>query len=439
LRTVQDALIVSDDAESQPKAVVRFEINRQDMMANSFGKLFQGMEEMFGQEDPRGERQERNRSGVSMSIHMGEDSDVSLKEVLIDERFESACQEFFDLCEGMVNGIYESARRSSPDQMLHVEPKVLSGVAKKPARRNPFSGIPGFPGMGDAQNLEKAISIERPNVTFDDIGGIPVAKRLIARLSVMLERPDVLKRHGVTPPRGVLLVGPPGTGKTLLAKALANKTNAKFYHVKVSDVLTMWYGESEANVSRIFDLAKENSPAVIFFDEIDALGRSRGYFGGGGGDSVSSKVVNSLCQNMDGLEELSGVIVLAATNRKDDVDSALLRAGRFNRHIPVPLPDEEGLRQIFSIHTLKPEKYAGRKLFDLLIVEEFIPRMRGMSGADVEEVIRRTLEEKAFEELDGKTSTLVLSEDISREIKLYELLKKQDKDLGLLRDRTKSE
>lgn len=433
LRAIRNAVLVSDSLDSKPKAVLRLEVAEQNPM-NMLEKMIPGLGELLG----GGESREDHQSEITLTIFMGEDREVSLNEIPVDEQFEHALREFFNLCEGVVNGIYEVLSRTSPEQTLFVEPKMVSGVAKKPQRPNPFSGLPGFPGMGGGKDLEKTISIEKPDVPFDDIGGIPEAKRLVSRLSVMLERPDVLKKHGVKPPRGILLVGPPGTGKTLLAKALANKTNATFYHVKVSDVLSMWYSESEANVSRIFDLAKENSPAVIFIDEIDAIGRSRGHFGGMAGDNVSSRVVNSLCQNMDGLEELSGVIVLAATNRKDDVDSALLRPGRFNRHIPVPLPDEEGLKQIFSIHTAKPERYAERKLFDLQGPEEFIRRMRGMSGADVEEVIRRALEEKAFEELEGKNPTPVSREDINREIELYEHLKKQDQEIGLLANRPKT-
>ncbi|MBI2541774.1 CDC48 family AAA ATPase [Candidatus Woesearchaeota archaeon] len=195
----------------------------------------------------------------------------------------------------------------------------------------------------------REVLVEIPNVKWADIGGlIDVKQELIEAVEWPLKHPESFKRLGVTPPRGILLYGAPGTGKTLLAKAVANESEANFILVKGPELLSKWVGESEKAVREIFKKARQVSPCIIFFDEVDALAPRRGM----STDShVSERVVNQLLTEIDGLEDLHDVVVIAATNRPDIVDTALLRPGRFDRMILTHVPDESTRLEIFRVHT----------------------------------------------------------------------------------------
>lgn len=197
----------------------------------------------------------------------------------------------------------------------------------------------------------REVLVEIPNITWDDIGGHEdVKQELKEAVEWPLKHAEAFQRLGIRPPRGVLLYGPPGTGKTLLAKAVANESDANFILVKGPELLSQWVGESEKAVRNVFKRARQTSPTIIFFDEIDALAPMRGL----GGDShVTERVVNQLLTEMDGLEELQDVIVVAATNRPDILDTALLRPGRFDRIILTKVPDEDMRTKIFSVHLKK--------------------------------------------------------------------------------------
>ena len=163
-----------------------------------------------------------------------------------------------------------------------------------------------------------------------------------------LKHPDAFKRLGVRPPRGILLYGAPGSGKTLLAKAVANESEANFISVKGPELLSKWVGESEKAVREVFKKARQVSPCIIFFDEVDALAPKRG---ASADSQVSERVVNQLLTEIDGMEDMHDVVVIAATNRPDIVDTALLRPGRFDRMILTPIPDEKSRFEIFKVHT----------------------------------------------------------------------------------------
>ncbi|MCA9459919.1 MAG: CDC48 family AAA ATPase, partial [Nanoarchaeota archaeon] len=197
----------------------------------------------------------------------------------------------------------------------------------------------------------REVLIRKPNVKWTDIGGLEIAKRdLKETVEMPLKNPGVFKEAGIKAPKGVLLTGPPGTGKTLLAKAVATESEANFISVKGPELISKWVGESEKAVREIFKKAKQVAPTVIFFDEFDSIATIRGG-SGGGGSNVNDKVVNQLLTELDGVEELTGVSIIAATNRADLIDEALKRPGRLDSIIEVSLPDENTRFEIFKIHT----------------------------------------------------------------------------------------
>jgi transitional endoplasmic reticulum ATPase len=211
--------------------------------------------------------------------------------------------------------------------------------------------------MEDFKNAHRSIEpsamreflIEIPKVKWDDVGGLQMAKQQLQEaIEWPLTKPEVFKRMGITPPRGVLLYGPPGTGKTLLAKAVASESKANFISIKGPEVMSKWVGESEKAVRELFKKAKQVAPTIVFLDELDSIAPMRGT---DTGSHVTDSVVNQLLTSIDGLESMEGVVVLGATNRPDIIDPSLLRPGRFDRLVLVPAPDEMTRYEIFKIHT----------------------------------------------------------------------------------------
>ncbi|MEZ2126453.1 MULTISPECIES: CDC48 family AAA ATPase [unclassified Sinorhizobium] len=228
----------------------------------------------------------------------------------------------------------------------------------------------------------REIMIQAPNVGWSDIGGLDDAQmRLREGVELPLKAPQSFKRMGIRPAKGFLLFGPPGTGKTLLAKAVAREAEANFVATKSSDLLSKWYGESEQQVSRLFERARQVAPTVIFIDEIDSLAPVRGV--GIGEPAVTERVVNTLLAEMDGLEEMQGIVVLAATNRPNLLDPALLRPGRFDELVYVPVPDAKGRRKILGIHS------RNMPLADDVDLDELAEQTERFTGADLEDLTRR--------------------------------------------------
>jgi transitional endoplasmic reticulum ATPase len=222
----------------------------------------------------------------------------------------------------------------------------------------------------------REVLVEPPHVHWADSGGLEGPKReLREAVEWPLKYGRLFERLGAEPPKGVLMHGPPGTGKTLLAKAVATESEANFISVKGPEFLSKWGGESEKAVRETFRKARQASPCIIFMDEIDSIAPSRG---GGEGDShVTERVISQMLTEMDGLEGLQDVVVVAATNRMDIVDPALLRPGRFDRLVKVPEPDLEARKQILRIHTAKKPLAADVDLDDLA------RRTEGFTGADL--------------------------------------------------------
>ena len=228
----------------------------------------------------------------------------------------------------------------------------------------------------------REVMVQAPNVGWDDIGGVDEAReRLREGVELPLKHPDSFRRLGIRPAKGFLLYGPPGTGKTLLAKATAREAEANFIATKSSDLLSKWYGESEQQIARLFARARQVAPTVIFIDELDSLVPARG--GGLGEPQVTERVVNTILAEMDGLEELQSVVVIGATNRPNLIDPALLRPGRFDELIYVPVPDTAGRRHILAIHT------KGMPLAADVDLDSLAERSERFTGADLEDLVRR--------------------------------------------------
>lgn len=227
----------------------------------------------------------------------------------------------------------------------------------------------------------REVLIETPNVTWNDIGGLKEVKQALREaIEWPLKYPEIFNEAGANPPKGILLHGSPGSGKTLLAKAVAHESEVNFINIKGPELMSKFVGESEKGVRETFKRAKQTAPCIIFFDEIDALAPRRG---SGITDShVSERVISQLLTEMDGLEELRGVIVLAATNRMDLIDPALLRAGRFDHILYVPPPDEETRLEIFKIHTRK------NPLAKDVSLQELVAETKGCVGSDIEAICR---------------------------------------------------
>jgi cell division protease FtsH len=272
------------------------------------------------------------------------------------------------------------------------------------------SGQMGGPGQAmDFGKSRARFSMDaQTGVKFDDVAGIEEAKEELQEVVTFLKKPERFTAVGAKIPKGVLLVGPPGTGKTLLAKAIAGEAGVPFFSVSGSEFVEMFVGVGASRVRDLFKKAKENAPCIIFIDEIDAVGRQRGA-GIGGGNDEREQTLNQILTEMDGFEGNSGVIVIAATNRPDVLDSALLRPGRFDRQITVDPPDIKGRLQVLGVHA------KGKKIAPEVSLEAIARRTPGFSGADLANLMneaailtaRRRKEAMTMQEIDDATDRVI--------------------------------
>ena len=233
---------------------------------------------------------------------------------------------------------------------------------------------------GFTQSRAKEFNQERPDVTFSDVAGEDEAVEELEEIREFLASPDKFHKVGARIPRGVLLYGPPGTGKTLLAKAVAGEANAPFFSISGSEFMELYVGVGASRVRELFERAKKNAPAIIFVDEIDAVGRHRGS-GIGGGNDEREQTLNQLLVEMDGFDERANIILIAATNRPDILDPALLRPGRFDRQIAVEAPDLKGREAILKVHA------QGKPLTEQVDLRQIAKRTPGFTGADLANVL----------------------------------------------------
>jgi len=244
----------------------------------------------------------------------------------------------------------------------------------------------------------REVVVQRPNIHWDDIGGLQGVKEELAEaIEWPLKHADLFLEADVKSPRGILLYGPPGTGKTMIAKAVATTSEANFISVKGPELLSKWVGESEKGVREIFRKARQAAPCIVFFDELDAVAPRRG---GSDGDShVTERVISQMLTEMDGLEDLKGVVVIGATNRPDMIDEALLRPGRFDRLLEVPVPDREARMQIFQIHT------RNKPLDRSVSLDKLVEMTDGYTGADVAALVNAAAMSAIKQHIDsGKKS-----------------------------------
>lgn len=278
-----------------------------------------------------------------------------------------------------ISWTYEEGDNAWWTAVLSILPWVLLiGLYIFFIRRMQGGGSKGIFSFGKARM--KMLSESDTKITFADVAGADEAKFELIEVIEFLREPDKFKRLGGKIPKGVLLLGPPGTGKTLLARAVAGEAQAPFYSMSGADFVEMFVGVGASRVRDLFEQAKKNSPCIVFIDEIDAVGRHRGA-GLGGGHDEREQTLNQLLIEMDGFEQNSGVIVIAATNRPDVLDPALLRPGRFDRHIVVDRPDVKGREGIFKVHT---QKIPLGSDVNLEVLAKGTP---GLAGADIANIV----------------------------------------------------
>lgn len=262
----------------------------------------------------------------------------------------------------------------------------------------------------------REVLITKPNVTWDDIGGLEEAKQKLKEIIEWpLTDPESFKKFGIKPPKGILLTGPPGTGKTLLAKAVANESDANFIAVKGPELISKWVGESEKHIREIFKKAKQLAPAIIFFDEFDSISKVRGV----SLTDSTERMVNQLLTELDGIENLEQVSIIAATNRPELIDPALLRPGRIEVRVDIGMPDKESRKQIFLIHT------KNMPLDNNVNLDKWAERTEGFTGADIEFMCR----EAGLQALRGYKNGNNIEKDIVVEENIIEK-EKQAKDSG---------
>jgi len=224
------------------------------------------------------------------------------------------------------------------------------------------------------------VYVQRPNIKWTDIGGLEAVKEeLKEAIEWPMKHADLFSEADIVPPKGLLLFGSPGTGKTMIAKAVATNSEANFISIKGPELFSKWVGESEKGIREVFRKARQASPCVVFFDEIDSVAPKR--LTGEGDAHVGQRIVSQLLTEMDGLEDLRGVVVIGATNRPDIIDEALLRPGRFDRLLEIPLPDNDAIKEILKIHMAK------KPIDSSVDLDKLVGLTKGYSGADIASLV----------------------------------------------------
>jgi transitional endoplasmic reticulum ATPase len=371
-RTVAQLLTLMDGLKSRGQVVVIGATNRPDALDQAIrrgGRFDREIEIGVPDKDGRGEVLQIHTRGMPLDDKVDLEEMAETTHGFVGADLESLCKE----------AAMRVLRRVLPDIKgdEEISPETLK---KMIVTKSDFKEA-----LKEVQpSALREVLVQVPDIKWNDIGGLESAKQeLQEAVEWPLKYPESFEKFGVRPPRGVLIYGPPGTGKTLLAKAVANESDANFIAVKGPELLSKWVGESEKGVREVFRKARQTAPTVIFFDEIDSIASTRG--GSSTDSGVTQRVVNQLLTEIDGLEELQDVAVIAATNRVDILDPALTRPGRFDRHVKVDDPDEKARLAIFKVHTTK------MPLSDDVDLEILAKRTEGFVGADIEAVCREAV------------------------------------------------
>ena len=383
-RVVAQLLTMMDGLESRGQVVVIGATNRVDSVDPALrrpGRFDREIEIGVPDEKGRKEIAQIHTRGMPLS------DDVSLG-ALADDTHGFVGADIESLTK---EAAMKALRRYLPEIDLDEEDIPPSLIDRMIIKREDFDGA-----LNEVSpSAMREVLVELPKLSWNQVGGLTDAKEQVQEaVEWPLSSPDKFDRFGIDPPAGVLLYGPPGTGKTLMAKAVANETNANFISVRGPQLLSKWVGESEKAIRQTFRKARQVAPTVIFFDELDSLAPGRG---GGTGTNVSERVVNQLLTELDGLEEMGDVMVVAATNRPDMIDPALIRSGRFDRLVMVGEPDLEGREQILNIHTEDMPLSPDVSLRELAEITD------GYVGSDLESIAREAAIEALREDDDADT------------------------------------
>ena len=365
-RVVSQLLTLMDGLESRGKVVVIGATNRPDALdpalrrPGRFDREIEiGIPDQFG----RSEILEIHTRGMPLTQDVNLESIAKITHGFVGADLEAVCRE----------GAMRSLRRVLPEINLEESKIPIETLNKIKITWEDFENA-----LKDVQpSALREVYVQKPNVQWTDVGGLQeVKEELKEAIEWPLKHADLFAQADIIPPKGLLLYGPPGTGKTMIAKAVASTSEANFISIKGPELLSKWVGESEKGIREVFRKARQAAPCIVFFDELDSVAPHRS--GGEAGDSrVTERIVSQLLTEMDGLEDLKGVVVIGATNRPDIVDEALLRPGRFDRLLEIPLPDNDARKEILKIHTSK------KPLDKTVSLDKLVELTKGYSGADI--------------------------------------------------------
>lgn len=365
-RVVSQLLTMMDGLESRGKVVVIGATNRPDALDPALrrpGRFDREIEIGIPDQLGRSEILEIHTRGMPLTQDVNLESIAKITHGFVGADLEAVCRE----------AAMRSLRRVLPEINLEESKIPIETLNKIKITWEDFENA-----LKDVQpSALREVYVQRPNVEWTDVGGLQeVKEELKEAIEWPLKHGDLFAEADITPPKGLLLYGPPGTGKTMIAKAVATTSEANFISIKGPELLSKWVGESEKGIREVFRKARQAAPCIVFFDELDSVAPHRS--SGGAGDShVTERIVSQLLTEMDGLEDLKGVVVIGATNRPDIVDEALVRPGRFDRLLEISLPDTDARKEILKIHTLK------KPLDKTVSLDKLVELTEGYSGADI--------------------------------------------------------
>jgi transitional endoplasmic reticulum ATPase len=369
-RVVSQLLTLMDGLESRGKVVVIGATNRPDALDPALrrpGRFDREIEIGIPDDKGRQEILEIHTRGMPLTDEVNLNSMANVTHGFVGADLEAVCRE----------AAMKSLRNVLPEINLEESKIPIETLNKIKIKPQDFESA-----LKEVQpSALREVYVQSPNIKWTDIGGLDsVKEELREAIEWPLKHADLFTEADIVPPKGLLLYGPPGTGKTMIAKAVATNSDANFISIKGPELLSKWVGESEKGVREVFRKARQASPCVVFFDELDSVA-SRRTSSAAGDSHVGDRIVSQLLTEMDGLEDLKGVVVIGATNRPDMVDEALLRPGRFDRLLEIPLPDNSSIKEILRIHM-------ARKPIDKTVdLDKLVELTKGFSGADISALV----------------------------------------------------